>query len=43
MLKILITVAVIAGIYFFLIKKPQVAKKRQGRAEDEKHKPKGAI
>jgi len=40
MLKILITVAVIAGIYFFLIKKPKVAKKRQERAEDEKHKPK---
>jgi len=38
MLKILLTIAVIAGIYFFLIKKPQVAQKRQERAEDERRK-----
>jgi len=40
MLKILLTIAVIAGIYFFLIKKPEVAKKRKERAEDERRKPK---
>jgi uncharacterized protein len=40
MLKILLTIAVIAGIYFFLIKKPEVARKRRECAEDERQKPK---
>jgi len=40
MFKILLTIAVIAAIYFFLIKKPQVAKKYQERSEKEKNRPK---
>ena len=40
MLKIVLTIAVIAAIYFFLIKKPKVTQKRQERAEAEKRKPK---
>lgn len=39
MLKIILTVAVIAAVYFFLIKKPAVEKKRRNRAEAEAKKP----
>ncbi|MCF6201903.1 MAG: hypothetical protein L3J42_07265 [Hydrogenimonas sp.] len=39
MLKILLTISVIAAVYFFLIKKPQVAKKKRERAEAQKRKP----
>jgi len=40
MLKILLTIAFIATVYFLLIKKPKVSQKRQERAEEEKRKPK---
>ncbi len=39
MLKIILTVAVIAAVYFFLIKKPAVKKSRKERAEAEAKKP----
>ncbi|WP_300361820.1 PP0621 family protein [Hydrogenimonas sp.] len=40
MLKIVLTIAVIAAVYFFLIKKPQVTQHRRKRADDEKRRPK---
>jgi uncharacterized protein len=40
MLKIVLTIAVIAGVYYFLIKKPQVTQKRRERADAEAKKPK---
>ncbi|WP_201352510.1 PP0621 family protein [Hydrogenimonas urashimensis] len=39
MLKIVLTLAVISAVYFFLIKKPKVTQHRQTRAA-EKRKPK---
>jgi len=34
MLKIILTIAIIAGIYFFFIKKSQIAKRDQKYTED---------
>ncbi|BBG65055.1 hypothetical protein NNO_0352 [Hydrogenimonas sp.] len=39
MLKIVLTIAVIAAVYFFLIKKPAIEKRRKDRAETEAKKP----
>ncbi len=39
MLKILLTVAVIAAVYFFLIKKPALQKRRKERGEAEARRP----
>ncbi len=39
MLKIILTIAVIAAVYFFLIKKPAVKKRRKERADAEAKKP----
>ncbi|WP_457594206.1 PP0621 family protein [Hydrogenimonas sp.] len=39
MLKIILTIAVIFAVYFFLIKKPAVKKRREERADAEAKKP----
>ncbi len=40
MLKLVLTIAVIAVVYFLLIKKPKVTQHRKARADAEKRKPK---